>query len=223
MGEVKILAQYGARRRGADPRPPVSRVCDETVAFYFDPCCPFSYLAAEGVERRFANVDWLPVPAGALTGGKLGPDRNVASRRRPLAEQRAAELRVPLIWPERFPEAGMLAVRVADYAARIGLGSAFALAATRLFFCGGFDLDEADSLVVAAAAAGIGSKACLRAMRDDGRDQLLLGRARGLRAKGVGQLPAFKVGSRWFVGEAGLAAASAWSRCAPPALALQSE
>ena len=49
------------------------------------------------------------------------------------------------------------------YAAQQGRGAAFVLAATRLAFCGGFDLDDLEILAEAAAAAGLGSTAaCAR-------------------------------------------------------------
>ena len=57
------------------------------------------------------------------------------------AEERAAALRLPLEWPERWPMPVPAAMRVAHYAAQQGRGGAFVLAATRLAFAGGFDLD----------------------------------------------------------------------------------
>ena len=70
------------------------------------------------------------------------------------AEERAAALRLPLEWPERWPMPVPAAMRVAHYAAQQGRGAAFVLAATRLAFAGGFDLDDLEILTEAAAAAG---------------------------------------------------------------------
>ena len=66
-----------------------------------------------------------------------------------LAEERAAALRLPLAWPERWPASTPAAMRVAHYAAQEGRGGAFVLAATRLAFAGGFDLDDLEILTEA--------------------------------------------------------------------------
>ena len=82
-----------------------------------------------------------------------------AERVRDAAEERAAALRLPLVWPERFPTAGARRdarrrpTRPSRAAAR-----AFVLAAARLAFCGGFDLDDPEILAEAAAAAGLAAR-----------------------------------------------------------------
>ena len=40
---------------------------DGRPAFYFDLGCPFSYLAAERVERLLGEVDWIPVSGDAFS------------------------------------------------------------------------------------------------------------------------------------------------------------
>ncbi|HWF34613.1 MAG TPA: DsbA family protein [Solirubrobacteraceae bacterium] len=204
-----MLAEHRERRR-RDSVPELA--ADTPVAFYFDPCCPFSYLAAERVERHFSAVKWVPVAASALESDEPWSDPRVARLLRTLAERRAAELRVPLVWPDHFPPSATPALRVAVHAVELGVGAAFALAASRLAFCGGFDLEDPVILAEAAAAAGIGIDACLRAIADPAHDEPLEANARGLMALGVTQLPAFRVGSRWFAGEASLSEASAWAR-----------
>ena len=182
------------------------------VAFCFDPGCPFSYLVAERVERRFPAVRWVPVSAAALWREDPWSDPAVASALRATAERRAAELRLPLVWPDPFPPAGTAALRVAVYAVRAGVGPAFALAALRLAFCGGFDLEDPVTLAEAAAAAGIEIDTCLRAIEDPANDAPVAAAARDLTAHGITEVPAFKVGSRWFSCEARLAEASASAR-----------
>lgn len=185
---------------------------DASIAFYFDPCCPFSYLATERVDRQFPVVEWVPVAASALQGEESWSDPRVARLLRVLAERRAAELRLPLVWPERYPPVGTAALRVAVHAVRSGVGAAFALAACRLAFCGGFDLDDPANLAEAAAAAGIEQEECLRAARDASGDIALEVGARDLLTAGVTQLPAFAVGHRWFAGEGSFAQARAWAQ-----------
>jgi 2-hydroxychromene-2-carboxylate isomerase len=208
MGDVTVLAE----RRSWRLRPSQRRGAHGSIAFYFDPCCPFSYLAAERIERHFAAVRWIPVAATALQGEQPWADPRVARLLRVLAERRASELGLPLVWPERFPPDGTAALRVAVHAARTGVGHAFALAASRLAFCGGFDLGDLENVVEAGAAAGIDHHDTVRAAADPGNDIPLADSAYDLVTAGVTQLPAFKVGPRWFDGEPSFAQASAWAR-----------
>jgi len=196
MGELIVLAERLADRsrpgRGGS-RP----------AFFYDLACPFSYLAAERVERLLGDVEWIP--AGGLGPGAEGLEPWVAER----AEQRAAELRLPLVWPDRFPSDAPGARRIAARAAEIGSDSRFALAALRLAFCGGFDLDDPEVLAEAAAAAGLTLEECLAAAGDPALDEVLNATTRGLIAQGVRQLPAVRVGHRFFDGERRLPEVSA--------------
>ena len=56
---------------------------------------------------------------------------------------------------------------------------------------------------------GSRSIACLAAARDRGRDAALRATARGLVARGITELPAVRVGGRWFRGERAVAEAAA--------------
>src|SRR4051794_40461550 len=120
-------AGAGARRRGAAP-----------AFFYFDLACPFSYLAAERVERLFARVVWRPVLGEGIHRGDPEADPLRATAARGAAERGAGELRVPLVWSElgsAAPTASLPAMRVASFAAENGRTAAFALAAGRLKWC----------------------------------------------------------------------------------------
>ena len=151
MGDVIRLSERreALRRRGAGRQRERSR-----AQFFFDLSCPFTYLAAERVERAFDDVIWTPASSEALRRTCLVDDDVAAAAVRRAAEERAAALRLPLVWPERFPTEVSAAMRVAAFAAENGRGAAFVLAATRLAFCGGFDLDDPEILAEAAAAAG---------------------------------------------------------------------
>ena len=168
------------------------------AAFFYDLACPISYLVAERIERTLGEVDWIPAPASDLHGA-AGWARVETTRA--LAEREARATRLPLVWPDRFPADARYALRAAAYAADNGAGSSFALAAMRLAFCGGFDLDDPEILAVAASAAGLSIEACLAAARDPSRDHGLCATARGLHARGVRRLPAVRLGRRWFEGE----------------------
>jgi 2-hydroxychromene-2-carboxylate isomerase len=204
MGELIVLAERRADRSrlAATPRP----------GFFFDLGCPFSYLVAERVERVLGDVTWIPT-AGPL----LRRDEQWAcpATVRSHAETLAVAQRIPLVWPDNFPAETPAARRAAMHAAELGAGSQFALAASRLAFCGGFDLEDLEILAEAAAAAGIGLPDCLRAAGDLTLDRGLHTTARGLLAHGVQRLPAIRVGRIWFDGDDALAGAAALLRSQP--------
>jgi 2-hydroxychromene-2-carboxylate isomerase len=206
MGEVIRLAERRQARR-ARPRERLSPVRGE---FLFDLACPFTYLAAERVERAFDDVKWTAASSTALRRGSLEPD--AATVVRAAAEERAAALRLPLVWPENWPADVPAAMRAATYAAENARGGPFVLAAGRLAFCGGFDLDDPEILAEAAAAAGVGLEGCLRAARDRGRDGAIETAARRLLAVGADRLPALRVGRALYWGEEQVADALAAAR-----------
>ena len=137
---------------------------------------------------------------------------------RAAAEHRAAALRMPLVWPDGFPRQVPAAMRAAAFAAEQGRGGAFVLAAGRLAFCGGFDLDDPEILAEAAAAAGIRLEHCLRAAGDSRRDGAAEAAGRKLLAAGADRLPVLRVGRALFWGEQRVGAAAASVRQATPAL-----
>lgn len=199
MGKLIVLTEQLADR--ARPR------AQARPTFFFDLACPFSYLAAERVERLFGEVEWVPV-AGPLHGHAGGISVRAA------AGARARELRLPLVWPESFPAPARAALRAAVRATQVGAGSRFALAAARLAFCGGFDLEDPEVLAEAAAASGFALEECVAAGGDEALDGSLYATARGLVARGVDRLPAIRVRHGFFAGEALLSQAAAASRVA---------
>jgi 2-hydroxychromene-2-carboxylate isomerase len=198
MGDLIRLAD---RRAAREARAATSRVAPTRVEFLFDLCCPYSYLAAERVDRIFDEVIWTPASTSSLRCGAVAADPEELAAYRSSAERRAAELRLPLIWPERFPEDVPAAMRAASYAAEQGRGAAFALAAGRLAFCGGFDLDDPELLAEAAAAAGIDMDGWLNALGEIRRDGEIEAAGRRLLAAGADRLPALRVGVSLFAGE----------------------
>ena len=93
------------------------------------------------------------------------------------------------------------AMRVASLATERGVGAAFVLAATRLVFCGGFNIDDPEILAEAAAAAGIDLGEMLEAAGDPRRDGPIDAAGRRLLAAGVDRLPVLQVGPALFCGE----------------------
>ena len=208
MGEVIRLAERRqARRERAQQRPASLR-----AEFLFDLVCPFTYLAAERVERAFDDVTWTPASVTALRRGSLAGDEAALAAVRAAAEERAAAVRLPLVWPENWPAEVPAAMRVAAHAAETGRGAAFVLAAGRLAFCGGFDLDDPEILAEAAAAAGLGLDACLHAAGDRGRDGKIEAAGRRLLAVGADRLPALRIGRALYWGETQVTDAAAAAR-----------
>jgi 2-hydroxychromene-2-carboxylate isomerase len=208
MGEVIRLAE----RREARRHRPRRRGEPLRAEFFFDLACPFTYLAAERVDRTFEHVRWTPASTTALRCGSLASDPAALERVQVAAEQRGAALRMPLIWPERFPADVPAAMRVAGHAAEVGRGAAFVLAAGRLAFCGGFDLDDPEILAEAAAAAGLALDDCLRAAGDRRRDGAAEAAGRRLLSAGADRLPALRVGRALYWGEGQVADAATAAR-----------
>jgi 2-hydroxychromene-2-carboxylate isomerase len=208
MGEVIRLADRREPRRSR----PRGRDRPMHAEFFFDLGCPFAYLAAERVDRAFDHVTWTPASTAALCRGSLGADPAAEEAMRTAAEVRAAALRLPLVWPERWPGEVPAAMRVAHYAAQAGRGGAFVLAATRLAFAGGFDLDDPELLTEAAAAAGLALDACLEAAGEVRRDGAIEAAARRLLSAGADRLPALVVDRALYWGEDRVAEATAAAR-----------
>lgn len=201
MGDLIVLSERLADR---------SRLAGGSrPAFFFDLACPISYLVAERIERMLGEAEWIPAAAAALPSDEPpGSPDDIRAH----AERRAFALRLPLVWPDRFPAESPRAMRAAAHAAELGAGPRFALAASRLAFCGGFDLEDPEILAEAAAAAGVPLDSCLDAAGDAGRDRALHATAHGLRERGVRSLPAIRVGRQCFEGEEALGEVAALLR-----------
>jgi 2-hydroxychromene-2-carboxylate isomerase len=200
---VGDLVDLADRRRRRDAR---SELDAPRVQLYVDLADPFSYLTAERVERAFSAVTWRPVCQAALERRDVVSDAVHVERVRAAAERRAAELRLPLQWPDRFPAPVPAAMRAAAHAVERGRGGAFVLAAGRLAFCGGFDLDDPEVLAEAAAAAGVGLDAVFEAAHSPALDGRLEAAARRLLALGADRLPVLRVGHALVHGEAQISA-----------------
>jgi 2-hydroxychromene-2-carboxylate isomerase len=198
VGELIVLAERLADRS----RPAATG----QLAFFFDLACPFSYLAAERIERALGHVEWIPTAAVNVQPARPWSDSPSVRHE---AERQAAAFRLPLVWPDHARSEAPSALRAASYAVELGAGAQFALAASRLAFCGGFDLEDPEILAEAAAAAGIPLAECLEAAGDVSRDGALHATGRGLRSRGVQRLPAIKLERTWFSGETAVVAAAA--------------
>jgi 2-hydroxychromene-2-carboxylate isomerase len=196
VGTVTSLELHRIKRRGARQRLP-------RATLYFDLASPDTYLAAERAERLFAGLEWQPACGDVLHCTEFGPDGTAA------VAERAALLGLPLVWPDGYPYRFRAAMRVAALASELGCAGAFVLAASRLAFCGGYDIDDPEILAEAAAAAGIGLAETLHAAGDIGRDGPIEEVGRLLLAGGAQRLPVLRVGRLLFCGEDRLLEAAA--------------
>lgn len=191
MAEVIQLTQRRPENGGPD-------ATDVAPTLYFDLASPYTYLVAERLERRVGAAVWRP--AMLSTPSPRGEEM-VAE-----AESRAHALRMPLVWPERFPSRAPTAMRVATYANEQGCGPAFAIAAGRLAFCGGYDIEDPDILAEAAAAAGLEVGGALVAARDPRRDHQIAMAGRSVEHAGGTVLPALAHERHLYCGEEQIAA-----------------
>lgn len=198
MGDV---IRFVPRRR------PAPRRSMTGVTFFFDLACPYTYLAAERLDRRFCGAHWRPAAGRHLVLGPLAPGAERVDDAIATVERRALELHMPLVWPERFWAPVPSAMRAATYATLHGRGPAFAIAVGRLAFCGGFDVEDPRMLAEAAAAAGLDVDETLAAARDPRRDRGVEAAGRALWVQGGTSLPAVQHAGGLFCGEDGVTAA----------------
>jgi 2-hydroxychromene-2-carboxylate isomerase len=208
MGDVISLGEVRAARAESRAAAPAGAARAPRVTFFFDLVSPWTYLAAERAERLFASDRWRPATGDAIAGGRTALDPRDAAART-AAERRADALRLPLVWPEGWPGSGSGAMRVAALAAERGRAAPFVLAASRLAFCGGYELDDPEILAEAAAAAGLGLHEALAAAGQVRRDGPMERAALRLLRSGADELPAVTVGRTLFAGERRLAEAAA--------------
>lgn len=200
MGTVTSLHEHRLARRSRDA---AARGAPPRSTLYFDLGSPYTYLAAERADRLFAQLEWVPASAETLHAADLTEVGMDAVR------ERALLLGLPFVSPEEPPKNVRGAMRVAALAAELGCAAAFVLAASRLAYCGGFDLDDPEILAEAAAAAGIGLRETLTAAGDAGRDGPIEEAGQMLLVAGASRLPTLRVGRMLFCGEDRLLEAAA--------------
>jgi 2-hydroxychromene-2-carboxylate isomerase len=188
--------------------------------FYYDLASPECYLAAERVSVALPVAPvWEPVIGTWLEGRQAdahGSTTRVSGLRRGPAPDRSATERIalerglqPIRWPARWPPDSQLAMRAAAYAKSIGRATAFSLAAFRQAFAAGRDLDDMNTIVIAAAACEMHPSAVIKAVRLRSVARALE-RATGCAVEsGVRRLPAVCVGGLVYEGESRLDEAGA--------------
>jgi 2-hydroxychromene-2-carboxylate isomerase len=180
------------------------------VVFYYDFNSPYAYLAAERVNQVMPEApEWQPV---ALPFIHQANDRVPWSRQdletkeggmREI-ERRAAERGLPPIkWLDDWPVGtySLTPLRAAVFAKESGRAVSFSLAAFRQFFAGGNRLDEADNVLMAAAACELHPRAVLAALERDSIKEKLKQATEDAIARGVPGVPTVAVGDQLFWGD----------------------
>lgn len=187
------------------------------ASFYFDLKSPLAYLAAERVLHVLpAPARWRPVLASALPGAQAFDAfrcREEEEVFRAELARRAEQLGLqPLRWPLRFPFDSSLAMCAATYAASIARGVPFAQAAFRQAYAAGRDLEDLDSVLIAAAACEMHPTAVKAALRRAAPERELHEATARAAALGVRDVPAVTVQRRVFEGERSLEQAARFMR-----------
>src|SRR5579875_1063321 len=127
------------------------------AGFYFDLADPSCYPAAELMPRLFPALPLRPLCA-ANAGIAVEQDHDGLAR--VVAALGLLPLRLPKPLPTEAPQANL----AATYAAQIGKGYAFALAAFRHAYAAGRRLDDPDNVAIVAASCEIHPRALATAL-----------------------------------------------------------
>ncbi len=202
----------------------IARVSPPTPpSFYFGVMSPYSWFAAERIERLLPQARWRGVLAGVVFKQHGRTSWGLTERRAEgiaVCEVRASEHGLgPIVWPEAWPTSDLRAARAMAFCERrdreaasaisaadeSGAGDslleAFTLAAMRMAFLEGTDLERLDAVLEAGRRSGIDEHELREALQDQRvKDELreITGEAI---AAGVFGVPTVLVGRDLFWGD----------------------
>jgi 2-hydroxychromene-2-carboxylate isomerase len=152
---------------------------ERALSFYFGAMSPYSWFAAERIERLLPQARWRGVFAGAVFKANGRSSWGLDERRDAGiadCDARAAELRLgPISWPDPWPTNDLLVARAMAYCARAdaaageggdALMRSYGLAAMRLAFLEGVDIGERDAVLEAGRRVGIDERLLGDALQD---------------------------------------------------------
>jgi 2-hydroxychromene-2-carboxylate isomerase len=187
--------------------------------FFFGAMSPYSWFAAERIDRLLPNARWHCVFAGAVFKANGRVSWGLTERRAGELAECEARAAVhglgPICWPEGWPASDLLVARATAFAEQRGALEAFALAAMRLSFIEGADLAELAVVLEAGRRVGLGESELERALDDQAIKDALRRTTEEALALGVFGVPTVAVGGELFWGDDRLGdAAEAHSRLA---------
>jgi 2-hydroxychromene-2-carboxylate isomerase len=190
-------------------------------SFYFGVMSPYSWFAAERIERVLPQARWRGVLAGVVFKAHQRTSWGLTERRdEGIAdcELRAAEHGLgPIVWPDPWPTSDLLAGRAMAFCERLdryaspagarsgagadGLLKAFALNAMRMAFLEGVDMQELDAVIEAGRRSTLDAHQLREALGDQQvKDELRAITAEAVDA-GVFGVPTVQVDGRLFWGD----------------------
>jgi 2-hydroxychromene-2-carboxylate isomerase len=127
--------------------------------FYFGAMSPYSWFAAERIGALLPQARWQGVLAGAVFKANGRTSWGLTEARADGiadCEERAARYGLgPIRWPQQWPTSDLTVARAMAHADRRGQLERYALAAMRLCFLEGVELDRLDAVLEAARRAGL--------------------------------------------------------------------
>jgi 2-hydroxychromene-2-carboxylate isomerase len=184
--------------------------------FYFGAMSPYSWLAAERIERLIPHARWRGVLAGVVFAAHGRTSWGLTERRAEgLADCQARAESYglgPVVWPPRWPTSDLLVSRGMLVAQRSDLLRPFALAAMRLSFLEGADLQEPEVVLEAGRRTGVDPAELAEGIAEDAIKQQLREIVDEALAAGVFGVPSVVVGDELFWGDDRLEDAAAADR-----------
>ncbi len=192
----------GAGRRRS--RGKLSGVAERPL-FFFGAMSPYSWLAAERIDRVIPDAEWRPVFAGGVFKASRRSSWGLDERRAAgLAEceARAQQRGLGAIrWPDRWPTVDVRVARAVLVAREAGALKPFALAVMRLAFREGWDLEDPAAIAQGAQRVGLDPTALERAIETPEVKQALRDETDEAVAKGVFGVPTVLVDNDLFWGD----------------------
>jgi 2-hydroxychromene-2-carboxylate isomerase len=205
--------------------------------FFFGAMSPYSWFAAERIERLLPEARWRGVFAGAIFKANGRVSWGLTEQRADGIADCEARARAhglgPIHWPEPWPTSDLLIARAMTFAERgggaprgagVGDGAAasaasgdakaLALAAMRLAFLDGADIGEESVVVEAGRRAGLSAERLKDALSDAGIKDALRRATDDALALGVFGVPTIVIGEELFWGDDRLDDAAAAQRSA---------
>jgi len=186
-----------------------------TPVFFFGAMSPYSWFAAERIDRLLPDARWRGVFAGAIfkANGRVSwglTDQRAGDMAECEARARAHGLG-PIRWPEPWPTNDLLIARAMTFAERAGDGPApraghaevraLGLAAMRLAFLDGADLGQEGVVLEAGRRAGIDAEQLRDALSDADIKVALRRATDDALAAGVFGVPTIVLGEELFWGD----------------------
>ena len=190
----------------------VSDQPDTSPLFFFGAMSPYSWFAAERIERLLPGARWRGVLAGVVFKAHDRVSWGLTDRRAEGiadCEARAAMHGLGAMrWPEKWPTSDLAAARGMVYADTRGLLKEFSLSAMRLAFLEGRDLEQRETVLEAGRRVGIEPDQLTLALEDQTIKDGLRGLNDQALALGVFGVPTVVVETELFWGDDRLEAAA---------------